>query len=249
MSLLPKGAWGEHGAWAMALTSLGAGLVLGHPPALASWLLLPSVVLLTAAKGLAQRARRIGSGYGLLAGYALGGTVFAIPALLAAPLPFIAAGAVIGPFGALYAWYSDSPRFTRSLPVELLGTCLVAAGGPLALAATHPQAPGDVLLFWAALATLFLPGVFRARLRKEPTLLLRCVTAAAALLGLAAWCALAWQSVLAPWGLLGATVFLGDLWSVLALPQWRVKTLGIFFTLRYAAASLVAALAWRTITP
>jgi hypothetical protein len=247
MRLLPKGAWGEHGAWAMALTSLGAGLVLARPPALSSWLLLPSVVLLTAAKGLAQRARRTGDGYGLLAGFSCAGALFALPALVAAPLPFLAAGALIVPFGALYVWYSDSPRFTRSLPVELLGTCLVAAGGPLALAATCPAALSDVALTGMALATLFLPGVFRARVRKEPTPWLRSVTAAAAVAGLAAWAAMAGCGVMAPWGLAAATVFLGDLWSVAALPQWRVKTLGIFFPLRYAAAALLMALAWRPI--
>ena len=247
MRLLPKGAWGEHGAWAMALTSLGAGLVLARPPALASWLLLPSVVLLTAAKGLAQRARRTGDGYGFLVSFSCAGVLFALPALLAAPLPFVAVGIVIVPFGALYAWYSDSPRFTRSLPVELLGTCLVAAGGPLALAATHPAALSDVALSGVGLATLFLPGVFRARVRKEPTPLLRWVTAASALAGLAAWCAMAWHGVFAVWGLAAGTVFLGDLWSVAALPQWRVKTLGIFFTLRYAAAALLMSLAWRPV--
>jgi hypothetical protein len=247
MRLLPKGAWGEHGAWAMALTSLGAGLVLAWPPVLASWLLLPSVVLVTAAKGMAQRARRTGDGYGLLAVFSCAGALFALPAVVVAPLPFLAAGAIVAPFGALYAWYADSPRFTRSLPVELLGTCLVAAGGPLALAATHPAALSDVALTGMALATLFLPGVFRARVRKEPTPWLRSVTAATAVAGLASWCAMAGYGLMAPWGLAAATVFLGDLWSVAALPQWRVKTLGIFFTLRYAAAALLMAFAWRPI--
>jgi hypothetical protein len=247
MKLLPKGAWGEHGAWAMAFTSLGAGLVLARPPALASWLLIPSAVLLTSSKGLAQRARRTGTGYGVLAVFACAGGLLALPAFLAAPLPFLAAGAVIAPFGALYIWYSDSPAFTRSLPVELLGTCLMASGGPLALAATRPAALGDVGLAAMAMTTLFLPGVFRARVRKDPTPWLRSVTAASALVGLAAWSLLAAYGIMAPWGLLAATVFLGDLWSVVALPQWRVKTLGIFFTLRYAAAALVMAFAWRPI--
>lgn len=73
------------------------------------------------------------------------------------------------------------------------------------------------------------------------------MTAASALAGLAAWCAMAWHGVFAVWGLAAGTVFLGDLWSVAALPQWRVKTLGIFFTLRYAAAALLMSLAWRPV--
>jgi hypothetical protein len=59
------------------------------------------------------------------------------------------------------------------------------------------------------------------------------------------WCVLALKELMAPWGLLATAVFLGDLWAVVALPQWRVRTIGIFFTLRYAVAALILALAWR----
>ena len=247
MRLLPKGAWGEHGAWAMALTSLGAGLVLAGPPVLASWLMVPAVVLLTAAKGMAQRVRRSGEGFGPCFAFTAAGLLFALPAAVAAPDAFLPVAAVAVPFGAIYAWNSDSPRFTRSLPVEMLGTCLVAAGGPLAVAGARPTALTDAALAWLAMGTLFLPGVFRARVRKDPSAALRTVTAASACAGIAAWGALAWGGFMAPWGLVAATVFLGDLWSVGALPKWGVKTLGIFFSVRYAAAALLMALAWRTV--
>jgi len=76
---------------------------------------------------------------------------------------------------------------------------------------------------------------------------MRALTAAGAVLGLALWCALVLSGLMHGWGLLAASVFLGDLWSVRALPKWRVRTLGLFFTIRYAAAALILALAWRTI--
>jgi hypothetical protein len=128
-----------------------------------------------------------------------------------------------------------------------MGTLLMAAAAPLALAATRPSAPDDLVGLGAALGTLFLPGVLRARMRKDPSLGVRALTAAAAVLGLALWCALVLAGRLDPWGLPAATVFLGDLWSVWALPEWRVRTLGIFFTIRYAAAAVLLALAWHPI--
>ena len=98
--------------------------------------------------------------------------------------------------------------------------------------------------FGAALGALFLPGVLRARMRKDPNLGVRALTAAAAVLGLAMWCALVLAGLMNGWGLLAASVFLGDLWSVWALPEWRVRTLGLFFAVRYAVAALILALAW-----
>ena len=244
---LPVGFWGEHGAWAMALTSLGAGLALGRPPSWQAWMLLPCVACLIGAKGLAQVARRTGRGWGALAGFALSGLAFALPAAWAAPLPFATVTTVAGPFAALYLYFADSPRWTRSLFVEGVGTLLMATAGPLALAASRPCTPEDLLGLGAALGTLFLPGVLRARMRKDPSPGIRALTAASALMGLALWCALVLRGLLAPWGLLGATVFLGDLWAVAALPQWRVRTIGVFFTFRYAAAALILALAWRQV--
>jgi hypothetical protein len=84
-------------------------------------------------------------------------------------------------------------------------------------------------------------------MRKDPSRIIRALTAAAASFGLALWCGLAWSGFMRVWGLLAATVFLGDLWSVMALPEWRVRSLGIFFTIRYAMAALILALAWRPI--
>lgn len=245
MKVLPVGVWGEHGAWAMVLTSLGAGLACGWPPSWQAWLLLPAVVLLTGTKGLAQIARRTGRGWVVLATFALAGAAFALPAVLAAPLPFASVAAIAGPFAVAYLWFAASPRWTRSLLVETIGVLLMATAAPLALAATRPSTPEDLVGFGVALGVLFLPGVLRARMRKDPSLVMRGLTAAAALLGLALWCGLALSELMRGWGLLAATIFLGDLWSVIALPEWRVRSLGLFFAIRYGAAALILALAWR----
>lgn len=243
--LLPVGFWGEHGAWAMALTSLGAGLVMGRPPSWQACLLIPSAACLIGAKGLTQAARRTGRGWGTLAGFALSGLALALPAAWAAPLPFAVVALMVGPFSLAYLGFADSPRWTRSLVVEAVGTLLMASAGPLAVASSRPSAPWELLVLGASLGSLFLPGVLRARMRKDPSPGMRALTAASALSGLALSCALVLQGLLAPWGLLGATVFLGDLWAVARLPQWRVRTLGVFFTIRYAVAALIVALAWR----
>ena len=244
MKLLPVGVWGEHGAWAMVFTSLCAGLILAWPPSWQAWLLLPSVALLTGTKGLAQVARRTGRGGAVLATFALSGVAFALPAVLAAPLPFAVVAAVAVPFAVAYLGFAASPRWTRSLPVETIGALLTATASPLVLAATRPSAPEDLVGLGAALGALFLPGVLRARMRKDPSSVMRALTAASALLGLALWCGLALSGFMRGWGLLAATIFLGDLWSVMALPQWRVRSLGLFFAIRYAAAALILALAW-----
>lgn len=241
---LPVGFWGEHGAWAMALTSLGAGLVLGRPPSWQAWMLLPSAACLIGAKGLSQVTRRTERGWATLAGFALSGLALALPAAWAAPLPFAVVALVAGPFSLVYLRFADTPRWTRSLAAEVTGTLLMASAGPLAVASSRPTSPWDLLGLGASLGSLFLPGVLRARMRKDPSPGMRGLTAASALAGLALWCALVLQGLLAPWGLLGATVFLGDLWAVAALPQWRVRTLGAFFTIRYALAALILALAW-----
>ncbi len=128
--------------------------------------------------------------------------------------------------------------------VEAIGALLAATAAPLALAATRPSAPEDLVALGAALGALFLPGVLRARMRKDPSSVMRALTAASALLGLALWCGLALSGFIRGWGLLAATIFLGDLWSVVALPEWRVRSLGLFFAVRYAAAALILALAW-----
>ncbi len=245
MSVLPKGFWGEHGAWAMVLTSLGAGLAAAWPAAFVPWLLLPCVVLLTGAKGMAQRARRSGSGYGPPAFLALAGGSCALPAVLAAPVPFLIAALLVAPFAWLYVLHAASPAWTRSLPVEVLGALYAALAGPMALVAGRPGAPMDAACLWAALAVLFLPGVLRARMRKDSSSALRWATAGSALLGAAVWGGLPLSGLVARWGFLGAVVFLGDLWAAWALPEWRVRTMGIVFTLRYAAAALILALAWR----
>lgn len=244
MKVLPVGVWGEHGAWAMVFTSLGAGLVLGRPPSWQAWLLLPAVALLTGTKGLAQVARRTGRGWGFLAGFALVGSAFALPAVLAAPVPFAAVAIVAVPFAAAYLGFAASPRWTRSLVVEAIGALLTATAAPLALAATRPSAPEDLVGFGAALGALYLPGVLRARMRKNPSPVMRALTAASALSGIVLWCGLALSGFMRGWGLLAATIFLGDLWSVVALPDWRVRSLGLFFAVRYAAAALLLALAW-----
>lgn len=240
-----RGIWGEHGAWAMALTSLGAGLVLAWPAHLASWLLLPSAVFLTGAKGLAQKARRSGSGYGMLLLFGAAGGAFALPGAMAAPLPFGVAALLLVPFAVLHVSFAASPRWTRALAVEVAGAFLVAMGGSLALAATRPGAIVDGAWAWAALGTLFLPGIFRARARRDPSLAIRLATSGAALAGLVFWGCLGLAGPMAPWGLAGASIFLGDLWAAWALPEWKVRTLGIFFATRYAVAALLMALAWR----
>ncbi len=231
----------------MVLTSLGAGLAVVWPGALAPWLLLPCVVLLTGAKGMAQRARRTGSGYGPLAFLALAGGSCALPAVLASPIPFVIAALLVAPFAWLYVLHAASPAWTRSLLVEVLGALYAALGGPLALAAGRPGAYLDAACLWGALAVLFLPGVLRARMRKDASAALRWATAVSALLGAAVWGGLPLSRLVAPWGFLGAVVFLGDLWAAWVLPEWRVRTMGIVFTLRYAAAALILALAWRPV--
>lgn len=247
MKFLPVGFWGEHGAWALIFTSLFAGLVLARPPSWQAWLLVPAAALLTGTKGLAQVTRRTGRGWKTMASFALAGLACAVPAALAAPRTVAIVAALAGPFALLYFWFAASPRWTRSLLVEALGTLLMATAAPVAVSATRPSSLEDLVGLWAALGTLFLPGVLRARMSKDQAVRMRTLTATAAVLGLAVWVALVLEGLMNPWGLLAATVFLGDLWSVWALPKWRVRTLGLFFAVRYAAAALLLALAWRTL--
>ena len=66
MAITWRDAWGEHGAWAIVLSCYAAGLIISNPPSLACYLLFPSVVLLTAGKGIAKKASRSGRGLAVL---------------------------------------------------------------------------------------------------------------------------------------------------------------------------------------
>jgi len=181
----------------------------------------------------------------MLASFVLAALLCALPAAIAAPW---VAGTIVlaaAPFGALYLWVAGDPRWTRSLGVELAGTVLLTSSCLMAAAASRPDAARAAVLLWAAVGSLFPPGVLRARLRKAPTAALRAAVVLCAAGGLAVQAALAHSGRLAPWGLASGSVFLGDLWSAWALPQWSTRKLGAILTIRYSAAALVLALAWR----
>jgi hypothetical protein len=225
-----RGIWGEHGAWAVVLPSYAAGVLMAWPPTPAALLLLPALVLLTASKGLAQRARRTGRGWGPLAAFVVSGLLCALPAALASPAVAGVVAAAAAPFAALYLWVADEPRWTRSLAVELYGTTLLASACGVAAAASGRVPVPAALLCWAAVGSLFPPGVLRARLGKSPTAGLRAATVLCAAAGAAVQAALVAAGFLAPWGLIVVAVFLGDLWAVWALPgtlwpasSWRSR--------------------------
>lgn len=242
-----RGIWGEHGAWAVVLPSYAAGLIIGRPPSVAALLLLPSVVLLTGAKGLAQRARRSGRGWPALIVFGALAGLSALPTALRAPRPFAAVAALAGPFLALYLWRADSPRWTRSLAVEVYGAALLGSAGALAILGSRPGAALDGGLAWATLASLFLPGVVRARLPKDPRVPLRLLCTGFVLAGLGIQAGLVAAGVMAAWGLAAGLSLLGDLAGAWAIPGWSTRRLGITLTVKTSAAALVLALAWRTV--
>ena len=57
--------------------------------------------------------------------------------------------------------------------------------------------------------------------RSDPAM--RFATSGAAVAGLAVWACLGLVGPMAPWGLVGATIFLGDLWAAWALPDFSVQ--------------------------
>ncbi|MGC8722270.1 MAG: YwiC-like family protein [Acidobacteriota bacterium] len=240
-----RGAWGEHGAWAVLLVSFGAGVILAWPAGHNYWLLLPSLSLLTAAKGMTQRARRTGRGWLGPSMAGILGTLLALPAVASAPVPYAVLALLAAPFLATYFSRADSPAWTRSLPVELYGTALLASSAGLGLLGPGRPGPRAALLAWLLVGSLFLPGVLRARLPKRPVPILRISALGLALGGAAVVLLFATENLIAPWGGVAAVSFLEDAFGALSIPRWTTKRLGVTLTVKSSAAALLLALAWR----
>jgi len=247
MNLSPKlkTAWGEHGTWVILLTSFGMGLVLSRPP---SWVTAPTLLGLCAfavAKVMAVRVRRREAGAALLLALAGLACLGLVPVLVRAPVFVVGLGGVGLPFFALYLYEAREPRWTRRLPVEFAGAALLSGAAGLAVLASRPTALSDALWATAAAAALFLPGMLRARLLKESGWALRLSLVGLACLGAGTFWALVHDGVVAPWGMLAALVFVGDLRAFWVVPRVSARHLGVTLTLRSAPAALLVALAWR----
>jgi hypothetical protein len=242
---LLRPAWGEHGAWAVGLTSCAAGVAMARSPAPAVLLLLPGVALFVGAKGFISRWRRTGKGLLPAAVVGLLGLLCVLPAALRAPLAFGAAAAIVLPFSLLYAYYAGSPRWTRSLGVEVGGSTLLAGSAAFPILAARPLAEMEALLAGLFFVLVFLPGVLRARIPKDPAPLLRslaaglalaaaCLAASLPLLHLASW-----------WILLAVPPLLKDGYRAWSLPAWTTRTLGLNLTLKGIYVAAVAAACWK----
>lgn len=240
-----RGAWGEHGAWVVALVSCGTGLLLARHPDWRGLLLLPGVALCTAAKGLAPKYRRSGRGLVPMALFAVGGAALMAPAALAAPLPALLLAALAAPFSVLYFIFADTPRWTRSLAAETLGTFLLASTSGFALLLVRPQAYAEALWAWSFFGTTYLPGVLRARIPKDPSLALKAGCTVLALAGPSLLAGLILTERCEWWAVLAAPPLLKDAYRAWVLPDWTTKKLGLNLTLKAVYVALVVGLAWR----
>ena len=172
MAITWRDAWGEHGAWAIVLSCYVAGLIISRPPSLAGYLLFPSVVLLTAGKGIAKKASRTGRGLAVLSLVGIVGVLTAVPAALSAPKVFILIAVLTVPFICVYFFFAKSVKVTRSLQVELYGVILLSSVSTLVIATSKSHGIKEALLVWPLFAVLFLPGVARAKLLKNQSMVL-----------------------------------------------------------------------------
>jgi len=240
-----KWIWSEHGTWAVLWTAFGCGLLLAWPP---TWITLCTLVGLSAvaaAKVLALRMHKGHVSLRLVGAYLIAGGAALLPLLLAAPLPLVLAGAVGAPFMAVYLRRSKSPRWTRRLTVEYAGVGLMALSAGLAVLSARPGAMGQAVLASILVASLFLPGVPRARLLKTRESSLRWTLLATSLLGALAFVLAAAAGFMPWWGALGGLAFSGDLRAGLMAPRVTARHLGLILTLRNAGAALLLALAWK----
>lgn len=239
-----RGAWGEHGAWVVGLVSASAGLVMARSLEPAVLLLLPAVAFVVAAKGLATRVRRSRTGLPGLTLMAAGAAACAVPAGLKIPLVLGSLAAAALPFSLLYFWVADSPRWTRSLAVELLGTLLLASSAGLPIAVAGGGACREAICAWAFFGVAYIPGVLRARIPKTHQVSLRiaCTFAATASLGLLA--AYAFLGVAAWWSLLAAAPIAKEAYRAWRMPDWSTRALGLNLTLKALFVAAVVSLAW-----
>jgi hypothetical protein len=240
-----RAAWGEHGTWVVALVSCGTGLLLARRPGWEGFLLLPGVALFTGAKGLATKCRRSGRGWAPLALFLSAGAACVAPAALASPLAALALALLVGPFSAFYFVFADSPRWTRALAVELAGTFLLASTSGFALLLARPEAFAEALSAWGFFGLTYLPGVLRARIPKDPSIVLKVWCTLLALAGPLCLTGLALSGRCAWWALLAAPPLLKDAYRAWVSPAWSTKKLGLNLTLKAVYVSLVVGLAWR----
>ena len=240
-----RGAWGEHGAWAVGLVSVGAGLVMARSPDPAVLLLLPAVALSVAAKGLATRYRRTRSGLVPTALLAAGAGACALPAALKAPLAVGSLVTVALPFAVLYFFVADSPRWTRSLAMEAFGTLLLASSSGLPIAVARSGGYLEALCAWAFFGLIYMPGILRARIPKthQVSLKIACTLAAAGSLGLLTAFVVAGRT--AWWSLIAAPPIVKEAYRAWALPDWSTRELGLNLTLKAIFVALVVSLAWQ----
>lgn len=242
-----KTAWSEHGTWAILLTAFALGALCAPPPTWTTLATLLGLCGFAVSKSLAARVWRLREGWVALGLWSCAAALALLPLFLASPLFVLGVGALGCPFLALFAWEAKEPKWTRTLPVEFVGTLLLAASAGLALLAAAPHAAADALLVSGAAAALFLPGMPRARMLKEAGWGLRIALLFLALLGAAALCAYAYFGVIAPWGALAALVFVGDLRAFWVVPKVTAKHLGLALTLRAAPSVLILGFAWRAV--
>jgi hypothetical protein len=240
-----RGAWGEHGAWAVGLISAAAGLGMARSLEPGALLLLPATAFLIGAKGLAARYRRTGGGLSALLVLAGAGVGCSVPAAIRAPEACGALAATALPFAALYYVFSNSPRWTRSLAVELLGTLLLASSSGLPIAVARKGAYGESLCAWALFGVTFLPGVLRARLPKSRAVALKAACTLCAAGGLALLAAYVAHGRMAWWGLVAAPPIAKEAYRAWALPDWSTRELGVNLTLKALFVALAVALSWQ----
>jgi hypothetical protein len=240
-----KWIWLEHGTWATLWTTFGFGVLVAWPPAWATAATLAGLSCLAAAKVLAVRIHRGQVSRWVPVGWLLAGAAALLPVLISAPLFVAAVGAAGAAFLAVYFRGSSDPRWTRTLPVELVGVVLMSAAAGFAVLASRPNAVTQAILAWATSAVLFVPGVPRAKLLKARTPGLRAMLLGVGLLGAAAIVLLALSGRIPWWGALAGLVFLGDLRAAVLTPRIKTRRLGMVLTLRNAAAALLLGLTWR----
>lgn len=240
-----RGAWGEHGAWVVALVSCGTGLLLARHPDWRGLLLPPGVACLTAAKGLATRYRRSGQGRGPLSLFLGAGAACLVPAALSAPLAALALGALAAPFSVLYFFFADTPRWTRALAVELIGTFLLASASGFPLLLVRPEAYAEALWAWSFFGFSYLPGVIRARIPKDPSSALKTGCTLLALAGPSLLLGLVWAGQCSAWALLAAPPLLKDAYRAWVPVGWTTRKLGLNLTLKAVYVALVVGIAWR----
>lgn len=245
MAITWRDFWGEHGAWAIVLSCYAGGLIISIPPSLAGLLLLPSVILLTGGKGIAKKAGRTGKGLVLLTLVGFFGILAAVPAALAAPIPFLLIAIMTLPFLVMYFFSAGSVAVIRSLAVELYGAVLLSSVTMLTIASSGAHDTKEALLAWLMFALLFMPGVVRAKLMKNRSMGLRITTAALAIAGSALIVTYIAEGAVLVWAVAGILVYVEDLVWIVRLPSWPTMKLGIVLTVKNAAACLLFAFCWK----